>query len=69
MTPTQIVLYAFIGGLSSFALITLISLLLVLRWLRKSPRPDNPLHSPTYRAVKPFVNGKNGTAEKEHRTQ
>lgn len=69
MTPPQIVLYAFIGGVLAFLVIAGICLVLVARWIRQAPRPDNPLKSPTYRAAPPYRNGVNGTAEKEHRTQ
>lgn len=62
MTPPQIVLYAFIGGLLAFAAISLISLILMARWMRNTPPPRTSLNY-TPAARTPYVNGT--TAEKE----
>jgi hypothetical protein len=62
MTAPELVFYAFIGGLLSFALIVFISLLVILRLLRNAPpEPTNANYIPAART--PYANGK--TAEKE----
>lgn len=61
MTPLEIVLYAFVGGLLSFAVIIIVIALLFLRWLRAAtPDPnERPRRIPAVRQYS------NGTAERE----